>query len=247
ALFRSRGSDAEAGVVHEQVDASVQTYDFPDGGFDGVVAGHVEREHRERSLARLGSTPAGAVNLVADVGEARRSRFTDTRRGSRDERYLGLHESPPLKARFAPFDEGLNAFLEVLGGEDGLLDGRNGFDCRPLALLEVLERRLLRRAQPEGGALADPSRDLHRALAVLPVRMDLLHEANAQRLLRVELVAEEQMVHRVAPARTGQVAEVRTAERRDPALRLELTEPRGVGRDDNVARQHDLDTDGVGD
>jgi hypothetical protein len=42
-----------------------------------------------------------------------------------------------LEARFAPFDEGLNAFLEILGGEDGLLDGRNGVDRGPLSLLEV--------------------------------------------------------------------------------------------------------------
>jgi hypothetical protein len=31
----------------------------------------------------------------------------------------------------------LNAFLEILGGEDGLLDGRNGVDRGPLSLLEV--------------------------------------------------------------------------------------------------------------
>jgi hypothetical protein len=45
--------------------------------------------------------------------------------------------SASLEARFAPFDEGLNAFLEILGGEDGILDGRNGVDRGPLSLLEV--------------------------------------------------------------------------------------------------------------
>ena len=109
------------------------------------------------------------------------------------------------------------------------------------------QRRCLRRAHPEGRALANPSRDFHRALAVLAVRMNLLHESHAQRLLRVELIAKEQVVHRVAPARTAEVAKVRTAKRRDPALRLELTEPCGVRRDDDVARQHHLDADGVGD
>src|SRR5215475_4524618 len=136
-----------------------------------------------------------AVSVFIDILPTRRTRH-----------------SPPLEVRFAPFDEGLNAFLEILGGEDGLLDGRNGLDRRPLSLLEVGQRRLLRRAQPEGSALADPARDLHRALAVLAVRMDLLHEPDPQRLLRVELVAEEQVVHRVAPARAAQIAEVRTAE-----------------------------------
>ena len=55
------------------------------------------------------------------------------------------------------------------------------------------------------------------------------------------------MVHRIAPARTGQVAEVCTTERRDAAFRLELTKPCGVSRDDDVARQHHLDADCVGD
>jgi len=49
--LRSCGGDAEAGVVHAQVDATVQPHHFPDGGFDGVIAGYVEREHLERSLA----------------------------------------------------------------------------------------------------------------------------------------------------------------------------------------------------
>jgi hypothetical protein len=78
ALFRSGGSDTEAGVVHEQVDATVEPHHLADGGFDGVVAGHVEREHLERSLTHLRSTPAGAVDLVAGTGQARRRCFADT-------------------------------------------------------------------------------------------------------------------------------------------------------------------------
>ena len=77
ALFRSGGRDAEAGVVHEQVDAAFQAHHFLDGGFDRFVAGHVERQHLERSLARLGAAPAGAVDLVARRREPLRRGFAD--------------------------------------------------------------------------------------------------------------------------------------------------------------------------
>jgi hypothetical protein len=55
----------------------------------------------------------------------------------------------PPETRFSPLDEGLKTFLEVLAGEHGLLNGRNGLDGRALALLEVRQRRCLRRTQPE--------------------------------------------------------------------------------------------------
>src|SRR5262249_56071580 len=118
--------------------------------------------------------------------------------------------SAPLEAGFAPLHEGLNAFLEILGGEDRLFDGWDGLDGCSLALLEVGQRGRLGRTQPEGRALANSSRDFHRPLAVLAVRMDLLHEPDPQRLLRVELVAEEQAVHRVAPAPTRPIPDTRT-------------------------------------
>ena len=54
------------------------------------------------------------------------------------------------------------------------------------------------------------------------------------------------MVHRVAPAvRVRYGSAHRRAARSRASTRAD--KPRGVGRDDNVARQHDLDTDGVGD
>ena len=53
ALFRAGGSDTEAGVVHEQIDAAFQPHHLPDGGFDRFITGHVERQHLERSRARL--------------------------------------------------------------------------------------------------------------------------------------------------------------------------------------------------
>ena len=44
---------------------------FADRRGDRFVAGHVEGQHLERSLACLRSTPAGAVDLVAGRGEPR--------------------------------------------------------------------------------------------------------------------------------------------------------------------------------
>jgi hypothetical protein len=40
ALFRSGGGDTEAGVVHEEVNATLQPHDVTDGSFDGFIAGH---------------------------------------------------------------------------------------------------------------------------------------------------------------------------------------------------------------
>ena len=51
ALFRSGGRNAEAGVVHEQVDAAFPANEFLHGGFDRFIAGNVERQHCERPLA----------------------------------------------------------------------------------------------------------------------------------------------------------------------------------------------------
>src|SRR4026208_1415654 len=43
--------DAKAAVVHEQVDAALQPHHLLDGSFHGCVAGHVQGQHLERSLA----------------------------------------------------------------------------------------------------------------------------------------------------------------------------------------------------
>src|SRR5262249_23721290 len=54
---RSENARRSISCVHVErccVDASVQPYHFTDGSFDGVIAGHVERQHPERALARLG-------------------------------------------------------------------------------------------------------------------------------------------------------------------------------------------------
>src|SRR5204862_21333 len=75
ALFRSGGGDTEAGVVHEHVDAAAQPDHVLHDGLDGFIAGHVERQHLERSPARLGSPSARALMrslaLFSNVGERR--------------------------------------------------------------------------------------------------------------------------------------------------------------------------------
>jgi hypothetical protein len=65
ALFRACGGDPEAGVVDQQVDAALPANDLGDGGVDGFITGHVESQHRERSLTPLVAPSAGAVDLVA--------------------------------------------------------------------------------------------------------------------------------------------------------------------------------------
>ena len=77
ALFRAGRRDTEAGVVHEQVDAAFRAQHFCDSSFDRFIAGHVEGQHRERSLARLCSPSAGAVDLIASAREPLCRSFAD--------------------------------------------------------------------------------------------------------------------------------------------------------------------------
>src|ERR1700739_2519250 len=51
------------------------------------------------------------------------------------------------------------------------------------------------------------------------------------------------MVHGIAPAGARRVTEMRAAERGDAALGLHLAEAAIVGRDDDVAGEHQLDAD----
>ena len=75
----ARGGDPKAGIVHEQVDLPFRGDHFADRGRDRFVARHVERQHLERSLACLGSSPAGAVDLVASLREPLGRGFADAR------------------------------------------------------------------------------------------------------------------------------------------------------------------------
>src|SRR5690606_35544781 len=109
------------------------------------------------------------------------------------------------------------------------------------------ERCLLGGLQPDRCAFADQVGELERSLAMPAEGMHLLHEAAAIRLLSAEFVAQQEVVHRIAPAGAGEVTIVRAAQRGDTALRFELREAGRVSGDDDVAREHHLDADRVGD
>ena len=78
---------------------------------------------------------------------------------------------------------------------------------------------------PQRGHLCDPSRELHRPLQLAARFGDLLHQPDAQRLVRAELVGRQQVAHRVAPAQGLRGAERCSTERHDPAADLKLAEP----------------------
>ena len=72
-------------------------------------------------------------------------------------------------------------------------------------------------------------------------------EADPVRFGGAEFVDEQQVIHRISPAHTGEEAKVADGERRETALRFHLAEARGVRRDHDVGREHHLDADRVGD
>ena len=78
ALFGSGRGNPEAGVVYEQINAAVAPHHLADRSLHGFVAGHVEAQHLERSLACLGAPSAGAIDLVASFREPLRYGFADT-------------------------------------------------------------------------------------------------------------------------------------------------------------------------
>src|SRR5262249_51251161 len=92
----------------------------------------------------------------------------------------------------------------------------------------------------------DPG-DLHRAPDLLSNRHHLLDEPDAIRFGGRELVAEQQVIHGIPPARPCDVPEMPSAKRSDAALRFHLAEAAIVGRDDDVTCQHYLDADRVDD
>ncbi len=107
AFFRRRRAKTEAGIVDQQIDAPLQPQQFVDGGLDRGVVSHIQRQHRECALARLGAAPAGAVHLVAGSGEFEGGGFADVRGSARDEgdAFVGLHGKTPeysAKRRPAP-------------------------------------------------------------------------------------------------------------------------------------------------
>jgi len=90
----------------------------------------------------------------------------------------------------------------------------------------------------------DAMGDFAGARHLMAGRHDLLHQADLQGTLGIELVTQHQVVHRVAPTGARQKAEMGATQGRDAALGLHLAKARGVGGDDNVGRQHHLDAHG---
>jgi hypothetical protein len=83
-----------------------------------------------------------------------------------------------------------------------------------------------------------------RADELLAVGNNFLHETDAVRFCRIELVARQNPSHGIAPAhRTGE-ANRRPTKRKDGARDLDLTEPRGLGGHHDVAREHEFDSQG---
>src|SRR5207302_823103 len=74
-----RGGNAEARVVHEEVDATLRPQQSVHGRCDRFIAGHVEGEHLKCALARGRAAPARAIDLVAGGGEPLRGCLPDAR------------------------------------------------------------------------------------------------------------------------------------------------------------------------
>jgi hypothetical protein len=85
AFLRGRRGNADAGVVHQQVEPAFPSQDLPGHGVDGVVAGHVQGQQGERLWIRLRTASAGAVHGVAGGGEPYGRGLADARRGAGDE------------------------------------------------------------------------------------------------------------------------------------------------------------------
>jgi hypothetical protein len=100
-------------------------------------------------------------------------------------------------------------------------------------------------AQAYRCAFAEEPRDLHRSLTVPFEREHFLHEADFQCALCGVLVAKKEVVHRIAPAGTRKVPEVRAARRRDSTFGFELTEARRISGNDDVTRQHHFDANRI--
>ena len=154
-----------------------------------------------------------------------------------------MNEVSAAENRNPALDERLNAFLGILAVEHAILDFRYVVDGRPLPRFDVFQRGFLGHLNSDGRVLRDEPGDLHGALD-LPARSDdFLDEPDLVGPLGTELVAQEQMVHRVAPTSPAKKPEMRSAQWSNPALGFHLAEPTVLRSNDDVARQHHFDSD----
>lgn len=93
----------------------------------------------------------------------------------------------------------------------------------------------------------NPLRELQCSVDVCPHRHNLLHQANAMRVLGSELLRSEQETHRVPPPNPGGRTERRAPEWEDSSSYLQLAEPDVVCSNNDVGRQGKLDGEGESD
>jgi hypothetical protein len=111
--------------------------------------------------------------------------------------------SPPLENCRSPLDEGLNALSCVSALEHTISDRRNAGYGGRLALLSAFRGSLLGHLDAERRVARNDRCQLHGTSDLLASGHDFLNETDLAGSMRVELVAEEKMIHRVAPARAG--------------------------------------------
>src|SRR5208283_5336754 len=154
--------------------------------------------------------------------------------------------SPSFEAGLAPLDERSNSFFGVRAVHHAFPDIGDSCDRRSLGRLDIFQRGRFHGSYAERSVPANQIRDLGRAFDLLARRDYFLDEPDLQRAFGAELVAQHQMIHRVAPAGAREKTKMRAAQWRDSAPRLHLAEAGVIGGDDYIAGQHHLNANRVG-
>src|SRR5438067_4610993 len=118
----------------------------------------------------------------------------------------------------SPFHEGLDALLHVLAAENAILDLRDVINRSFLARLDIFQCGFLGHLNADRRVLGDELCDFHRAGNLLAGSDDFLNKPDFVRSGRIELVTQEQMIHRVAPAGPGQITKVGATKWCDPTF-----------------------------
>ena len=142
--------------------------------------------------------------------------------GQRTSTSTSVTPSPRPKCSGPALDEGLDALARIRAVQHALANRRNAGDRRGLALLGIFRGGLLGHLDAERRVARDDRGERHGAIDLLAGRHDLLDEADLTGALRVEFIAQEQVIHRITPAGAPQEAEMRAAQRRNAALGFHL-------------------------
>ena len=105
-------------------------------------------------------------------------------------------------------------------------------------------RRAQRGLNAERSALGHGLGDFRSSRLQLASGDDLLNEADPKRLRSIEAIAGEKPAHGVPPSSHLGKPNGGPAERKDSAIDLDLSEPRVLGAEPDVAGEHQLDPDG---